>query len=86
LGLGSLGIGLLCGFIASYIFKKLRFLTVSAIKEVLLTFCFGYLAYALGEMASMSGIISLLTTGVIFAHYGWFNLSPQGKHLSSGTF
>jgi len=86
LGLGSLGIGLLCGLVASYLFKRMRFLTVSAIKEVLLTFCFGYLAYAFGEMAGMSGIICLLTTGVVFAHYGWFNLSPQGKHLSSATF
>ncbi len=86
LGLGSLGIGLVLGLIASYIFKKMRFLTVSAIKEVLLTFCFGYLAYGLGEMAHMSGIICLLTTGVVFAHYGWFNLSPQGKHLSSAAF
>ena len=81
-----MGIGLVLGLIASYIFKKMRFLTVSAIKEVLLTFCFGYLAYGLGEMAHMSGIICLLTTGVVFAHYGWFNLSPQGKHLSSATF
>ena len=71
-----MGIGLVLGLIASYIFKKMRFLTVSAIKEVLLTFCFGYLAYGLGEMAHMSGIICLLTTGVVFAHYGWFNLSP----------
>jgi NhaP-type Na+/H+ or K+/H+ antiporter len=61
-------------------------LTHSAIKEVLLVFCFGYLAYGLGEIAKMSGIICLLTTGVIFAHYGWFNLSPQGKNLSSATF
>ena len=61
LGLGSVIIGLLTGLVASYIFKKMRFLTVSAIKEVLLTFCFGYLSYALGEMASMSGIICLLT-------------------------
>jgi NhaP-type Na+/H+ or K+/H+ antiporter len=61
LGLGSLGIGLFTGLVASYLFKKMRFLTVSPIKEVLLTFCFGYLSYALGEMASMSGIIFLLT-------------------------
>jgi len=86
LGLGSLSIGLLTGLVASYIFKKMRFLTVSAIKEVLLTFCFGYVSYALGEMAHMSGIICLLTQGVIFAHYGWFNLSPQGKIFSSGSF
>jgi len=86
LGLGSLGIGLASGLMASFIFKKMRVLSVSAIKEVLLTFCFGYLAYALGEIAGMSGIICLLTNGVVFAHYGWFNLSPQGKHLSSATF
>jgi NhaP-type Na+/H+ or K+/H+ antiporter len=61
LGLGSLSIGLLSGLVASYFFKKMRFLTVSAIKEVLLTFCFGYVSYALGEMAHMSGIICLLT-------------------------
>jgi NhaP-type Na+/H+ or K+/H+ antiporter len=61
LGLGSISIGLLTGLIASYIFKRMRFLTVSAIKEVMLTFCFGYLSYALGEMSGMSGIICLLT-------------------------
>lgn len=86
LGLGSISIGLVLGLIASYLFKSSRFLTVSPIKEVLLTFCFGYLAYGLGEIAHMSGIICLLTMGVVFAHYGWFNLSPQGKHLSSATF
>jgi NhaP-type Na+/H+ or K+/H+ antiporter len=72
--------------VASYLFRSWRFLTHSAIKEVLLVFCFGYLAYGLGEIAKMSGIICLLTTGVVFAHYGWFNLSPQGKNLSSATF
>jgi NhaP-type Na+/H+ or K+/H+ antiporter len=86
LGLGSIAIGMACGLVGSFIFKKMRFLTVSAIKEVLLTFCFGYLAYGFGEMAKMSGIICLLTTGIVFAHYGWFNLSPQGKHLSSASF
>jgi len=86
LGLGSLGIGLLLGLIGSYTFKRMRFLTVSCIKETLLIFCFGYLSYAVGEVAGMSGIICLLTTGVVFAHYGWFNLSPQGKHLSSAAF
>jgi NhaP-type Na+/H+ or K+/H+ antiporter len=64
----------------------MRFLTVSSIKETLLIFSFGYLAYALGEIAGMSGIISLLTSGVIMAHYGWYNLSPQGKHVSCVAF
>jgi sodium/hydrogen exchanger-like protein 6/7/sodium/hydrogen exchanger 8 len=76
LGAGSLGIGLGYGLICSLLLKKLRFLATSAIKEYLLIFCFGYLAYSTGEIAHMSGIISLLTSGVITAHYGWYNLSP----------
>lgn len=64
----------------------MRFLAHSAIKETLLIFCFGYFAYSIGELLSMSGIICLLTTGVVIAHYGWYNLSPQGKHLSSCSF
>jgi NhaP-type Na+/H+ or K+/H+ antiporter len=66
--------------------KKMRFLTVSAIKETVLIFCFGYISYSLGELAHLSGIICLLTTGVVMAHYGWYSLSPQGKHLSSAAF
>ena len=76
LGLGSIGIGLLLGLIGSYFLKKFRFLTVSAIKETLVIFSMGYLSYSVGELVHVSGIISLLTTGVIMAHYGWYNLSP----------
>ena len=76
LGFGSVGIGLAYGLIASFILKKMRFISVSSIKETLLIFCFGYLAYSTGELAHLSGIISLLTSGIIMAHYGWYNLSP----------
>jgi len=86
LGVASLAIGLVYGLIGSYILKRMRFLTVSAVKETLLIFCFGYLAYGTGELAHMSGIISLLTSGVVMAHYAWYNLSPQGKHVSSVAF
>jgi len=83
---GSLAIGIIYALLASYILKKMRFISVSAVKETLLIFCFGYLAYATGELCHMSGIISLLTSGVIMAHYGWYNLSPQGKHVSCVAF
>lgn len=85
LALGSIGIGLLAGLIGSYFLKKFRFLTVSAIKETLVIFSMGYLSYSIGELVHVSGIISLLTTGIIMAHYGWYNLSPQGKVLSSAS-
>ena len=76
LSAGSLAIGIAYGLIASYFLKCMRFLTVSSIKETLLIFSFGYLAYSTGEIAHMSGIISLLTSGIVMAHYGWYNLSP----------
>jgi NhaP-type Na+/H+ or K+/H+ antiporter len=76
LGVASLGIGLVYGLIGSYLLKRMRFLTVSAVKETLLIFCIGYMAYATGEVAHMSGIIALLTSGVVMAHYAWYSLSP----------
>lgn len=86
LGSVSVLIGFLLGLICSYTFKRMRFLTVSAIKETFLIFCFGYLSYSISELVGMSGIISLLTCGVVMAHYCWYNLSPQGKHVSSVAF
>ena len=85
LALGSIGVGLFFGLVITYMFKRLRFLTVSAIKETLLIFSTGYISYAVGEILHMSGIICLLTSGVVMAHYAWFNLSPQGKQISSSA-
>jgi len=85
LGIGSISIGIVMGLLASYMLKKFRFISVSSIKETLVIFCVGYIAYATGEMLHMSGIICLLTSGVVMAHYAWYNLSPQGKNLSSAT-
>lgn len=31
-------------------------------------------------------MISLLTSGITMAHYTWYNLSPQGKTISSVSF
>ena len=86
LGIASIGIGIIYGLIASYIFKHLRFISTSAIKETLVIFCFGYMAYATSEACHFSGIISQLTSGIVMAHYAWYSLSPQGKHMSSATF
>ena len=34
----------------------------------------------------MSGIISLLTCGIVSAHYTYYNLSPQGRQTATLTF
>jgi len=81
----SVSIGVLFGMLGSLMLKKFRFITVSSVKETLLIFSMGYLSYTAGELFHVSGIICLLTSGITMAHYGWYNLSPQGKQLSSAT-
>jgi len=85
LALLSVSIGVLFGMLGSYMLKKFRFLTVDSVKETLLIFSMGYLSYTAGELFHVSGIICLLTSGITMATYGWYNLSPQGKQLSSAT-
>ena len=64
------------GALSALLFKKFRFLTETPIIEVNLVFCFAYIAYCVCELIEFSGIISLLTSGIVMAHYTWFNLSP----------
>ena len=86
LGAGSIAIGLVYGLIASVMFKKMRSLTLSSAVECLIIFCIAYMAYVTAELAAMSGIIALLTSGVVMAHYAWYSLSSQGQHGSYLVF
>jgi len=52
----------------------------------MIIFGFGYLSYLVSEVAECSGIISLLTSGIVMAHYSWYNLSSQGKQSSYIVF
>jgi len=86
LGFSSLGLGLAFGLACSYLMDRARSLTKSPIVECAMIFCFAYLSYVCAELTHLSGIIALLTTGIIIAHYGWYNLSPQGKQSSTVVF
>mmetsp|Transcript_15682 Transcript_15682/g.21273 ORF Transcript_15682/g.21273 Transcript_15682/m.21273 type:complete len:356 (+) Transcript_15682:59-1126(+) len=86
LGFGSILIGLTYGIIATAVFKNIRSLCRDATVECLTIFCFGYMAYCTSELCAFSGIIALLTSGVVMAHYAWYSLSPQGKHGSYLVF
>jgi len=66
-------------------FKWCRFLCHSAITETLLLLIVAMLCYFVSETLGESSIISLLTCGICMAHYTWYNLSPQGKTISSIT-
>lgn len=88
LGFISLSVGVLMGLITSFIFKHCSFLRVNAIIETFLLFAFSVLSYFISDSIvianiQMSGIISLLTCGVVQSHYTYYNLSPQGKICST---
>lgn len=86
LGAYSIMIGVVFGLLSSYILKQHRVLSKNAVTECMVIFCFGYLSYVTSEVAEFSGIITLLTSGIVMAHYLWFNLSPQGKQSSYIVF
>lgn len=86
LGVKSVFIGLFFGMLSSVLFKKYRLLAHSAVSETIIVMVFGFLSYFIAENNDGSSIISMLACGVTMAHYTWFNLSPQGKTISSVTF
>lgn len=87
LGVISLSIGLIFGYVTSFAFKHLNFLRVNPITETFVLFAFSMISYFVSESivivgVQMSGITSLLTCGIVQSHYTYYNLSPQGKTAS----
>ena len=76
LGADSLLVGIIFGLLSSFILKSYRVFSHNAVHECIMIFCFGYLSYVVSELSEFSGIITLLTCGIVMAHYTWYNLSP----------
>jgi len=90
LGVVSLTIGLFFGTLTSFIFKHVTFLRGNAIIETFIMFSFSLLSYFVSDSIKitgleMSGIISLLTCGIVQSHYTYYNMSPQGKTAATLT-
>lgn len=82
----SVVVGSLIGLSSAFMLKHFRILAGNSIHETALIFCFGYLAYVLAEFFGLSGIISLLASGVCMAHYTYYNISEQGREVSTTCF
>ena len=78
--------GLAIGMLSALITKYFRVITHSAVSESSFLILLAMMAYMISEACAMSGIVTLLTCSVIMTHYTWYNLSPQGKHVSSVVF
>lgn len=78
----SISVGLFFGMTLALLFKHVRFLTSTPMIETFLIFAFCYTSYFVSDLIKlpngleMSGIISLLTCGIVSAHYTYYNISP----------
>lgn len=82
----SILVGLIAGFVYSFLTKQARFLAQNVVAESFVMLAFAMISYFVAEIMEVSAIVSLLTTAIIMSHYAWHNLSPQGKHVTSVTF
>lgn len=81
LGFVSLTVGVIFGLLSSYLFKICGFLRGNPITETFVLFSFSLGSYfTSGSIVitgvEMSGIISLLTCGIVQSHYAYYNMSP----------
>ncbi|PAV73270.1 hypothetical protein WR25_14337 isoform F [Diploscapter pachys] len=74
--LGGLAIGLILGFLTSFITKYTEHVRVV---EPVFLFGLSYLSYILGELFHLSGIIALISCGLVQTHYAMRNLSYKSN-------
>jgi NhaP-type Na+/H+ or K+/H+ antiporter len=77
----SVAIGLIVGLLCSYFFKVCYFMRNSEVIDTAVVYCFGLIAYLLGDKW-FSGVISVLVCGIVMSHYLHYNLTERGQALS----
>lgn len=75
---GSLVIGFVFGFLGCLMLKHIRHITKQAKWETFFMLTVGFISYLVGDLWT-SGVVSIIATASMFAIYGWYNLSPQGR-------
>lgn len=73
---GSAAFGIASALLATYLSKKMRFLTRDGgVSETGFLFLVGFFTYISTEMLQFSGSISLLLYGIFLHHYNIYNMS-----------
>ena len=75
---GSIIFGALVGLFVSLILKYLQFDNDQFI-ELSFFFFFSYIPYIFSEAIGLSGILSILFTGIVMGHYAKYSLSPISR-------
>lgn len=75
---GSIAFGLVMGIIVSLLLKYIQFDNDQFI-ELSFFFFFSYIPYIISEAIGLSGILSILITGMVMGHYAKYSLSPISR-------
>ncbi|KAH1041067.1 hypothetical protein GLYMA_09G018200v4 [Glycine max] len=84
---GSMSAGVGVGFISALLFKYAG-LDIDNLQnlESCLFVLFPYFSYMLAEGLGLSGIVSILFTGIVMKHYTYSNLSQSSQRFASAFF
>ncbi|XP_077221891.1 sodium/hydrogen exchanger 6-like isoform X2 [Tasmannia lanceolata] len=84
---GSLSSGVAVGFTSALLFKYAG-LDIDNLQnlECCLFVLFPYFSYMLAEGVGLSGIVSILFTGIVMKHYSFSNLSENSQRFASAFF
>ncbi|GMH67176.1 hypothetical protein TrLO_g1868 [Triparma laevis f. longispina] len=82
---GSTVLGVFCGLVASGLSKVIDFRHTPLIEGSLFVLVM-YAPFTVAEVLSMSGIVTILFTGITFKAYGSKNLGKGSKELVDGVF
>jgi len=83
--IGSIAIGCFGALFCSFMFKRSNLRQYPAY-EFIVMFLFAYGTYCLAEIAQLSGIMALYFSGILMAHYTWFNISRVSQSSTHHVF
>ncbi|OWF54577.1 sodium/hydrogen exchanger 8-like [Mizuhopecten yessoensis] len=83
--LASSAIGFIFGLVSAMLLKFVDLRKTPSL-EFGMMLAFSYLPYALAEGIHLSGIMAILSTGIVMSHYTHLNLSPVTQITTQQTF
>ena len=74
---GGIAWGLFTGFVATTL---INLAYDRPIVEITITICVAYLTFIIGEQIKVSGVLAIVTMGLLFSSYGHFAITPSVMH------
>lgn len=74
----SILMGIVIGLFCSRLLKDVN-MDYDSTKQTMFMMLFAYLGYLIAEQCKLSGIISMFSSGLVLAHYAYWNINKKAK-------